>query len=95
MFDYYLNQTATLERAKGENARGEATFDLPTTVKCRKEASGKIVQRASGVDVIISNVYTTNVATFPGDQIDGHRVVVVDSPSLLNGQIPLYWSYVE
>ena len=83
----FLKQTCTFEAAvrdaSGEialNKYGEAQYEAPTTLKCRRERTTKDVLTANGSVVRSASIYYTDESTVirPDDRIDGRVVPSVE-----------------
>lgn len=69
--------------ASGEialNKYGEAQYEVPTTLKCRRERTTKDVLTANGSVVRSASIYYTDESTVirPDDKIDGRVVLSVE-----------------
>lgn len=69
--------------ASGEialNKYGEAQYEAPTTLKCRRERTTKDVLTANGSVVRSASIYYTDESTVirPDDRIDGRVVLSVE-----------------
>ena len=83
----FLRQTCILERAvrndSGEPARdtyGEALYEAPVTLRCRRERTTRDVLTASGSVLRSSSTYYIDETQLirPDDKIDGHVVLTVE-----------------
>ena len=83
----FLKQTCTFEAAvrdaSGEialNKYGEAQYEAPTTLRCRRERTTKDVLTANGSVVRSASIYYTDESTVirPDDRIDGRVVLSVE-----------------
>ncbi len=83
----FLKQTCTFEAAvrdaSGEialNKYGEAQYEAPITLKCRRERTTKDVLTANGSVVRSASIYYTDESTVirPDDRVDGKVVLSVE-----------------
>ena len=83
----FLKQVCTFEAAvrdaNGEivlNRYGEAEYELPITLKCRRERTTKDVMTANGSVVRSASIYYTDESQVirPDDKLDGRVVLSVE-----------------
>lgn len=83
----FLKQTCTFEAAVRDasgaialNRYGEAEYEAPITLKCRRERTTKDVLTANGSVVRSASIYYTDESQVirPDDKIDGRVVLSVE-----------------
>lgn len=87
MLEDYLNQTCTLRRADGSDARGQPIYGEPLSVPCRLQKKYKLVQKTDGETVPAEHVCYLVDKVSVRDTINGCIVHAVDSWVGLDGDI--------